>query len=230
MLFLRARLRMPQPQITKFQNYGITKYNVPMRASLIILTIAIASLVACNKSSAPASVSAKSGETAKSADPVQQKLQDLAGSNAANCGRVKSQAQDETQKASDCAMKAAKDKHAFYVAYDMPGLTVGVAGNSEGKLFSIQSEQTDNPPTSAKAEVKSGPCPSELRIAQSGRVTCMALGTGMGTTGGNPHGGMPTAAGENPHGGITMPNLGGSNPHGTAQPSHPPASKTPPKQ
>ena len=40
-------------------------------------------------------------------------------------------------------MKAAKDKHAFYVAYDMPGLTVGVAGNSEGKLFSIQSEQPE---------------------------------------------------------------------------------------
>ena len=201
-----------------------------MRTSLIILTIAIASLVACNKSSAPASVSAKSGETAKSTDPVQQKLQDLAGSNATDCGRVKSQAPDLTQKAGDCAMQAAKDKHAFYVAYDMPGLTVGVAGNSEGKLFSIQSEQTDNPPTSAKAEVKSAPCPSDLRFAQSGRVTCMAPGTGMGTTGANPHGGMPPAAGENPHGGITMPNLGTSNPHGAAQPSHPPASKTPPKQ
>ena len=52
-----------------------------MRISLIVLTIAIASLVACNKSSAPAAVSAKPGDTVKSADPVQQKLQDLAGSN-----------------------------------------------------------------------------------------------------------------------------------------------------
>jgi hypothetical protein len=199
-----------------------------MRTSLIILTIAIASLVACNKSSAPASVSAKSGETAKSADPVQQKLQDVAGSNATDCGRVKAQAPELTQKAGDCAMKAAKDKHAFYVAYDMPGLTVGVAGNSDGKLFSIQSEQPEI--AGAKAEVKSTACPADLRIAQSGRVTCMAPGTGMGATGGNPHGGMPPATGENPHGGITMPNLGTSNPHGTAQSSHPPAGKTPPKQ
>jgi hypothetical protein len=201
-----------------------------MRYSLIILTIAIASLVACNKSSAPASVSAKPADTARSADPVQQKLQDLAGSNATDCGRVRSQAPDLTQKAGDCAMKAAKDKHAFYVAYDMPGLTVGVAGNSDGKLFSVQADQADNPPTGAKAEVKGMPCPSDLRIAQSGRVTCMAPGTGMGASGANPHGGMPAASGENPHGGITMPNLGGSNPHGTAQPSHPPAGKTPKKQ
>jgi hypothetical protein len=209
-----------------------------MRYSLIILTIAIASLVACNKSSAPAS--AKSGDTAKpadtlmaadtakSSDPVQQKLQDLAGSNATDCGRVRSQVSDQTQKSGECAMNAAKDKHAFYVAYDMPGLTVGYAGNSQGKLFSIQAEQTDNSST-AKAEVKSVPCPSNLRLAQSGRVTCMAPGAGM-NAGGNPHGGMPAVTGENPHGGITMPNLGTPNPHGTAKPSHPPAGKTPPKQ
>lgn len=199
-----------------------------MRTPLIILTIAIASLVACNKSSAPASVSAKRADTAKSADPVQQKLQDLAGSNATDCGRAQSQAPEQTQKSSDCAMNAAKGKHAFYVAYDMPGLTVGVAGNSDGKLFSVQADQPENPST-AKAEVKSVPCPSDLRMAQSGRVTCMAPGAGMNATG-NPHGGMPATTGENPHGGIAMPNLGTPNPHGTAQPAHPPAGKTPPKQ
>jgi hypothetical protein len=198
-----------------------------MRYSLILLTIAIASLVACNKSSAPASVSAKPAEAAKPSDPVQQKLQDLAGSSATDCGRIKSQAPEPTQKAGDCAMTAAKDKHAFYVAYDMPGLTVGVAGDSEGKLFAVQAEQTDNP-SAPKAEVKSAPCPAELRLAQSGRVTCMALGAGMGMPGGNPHGGMGPATGENPHGGgITMPNL---DPSKTAQPSHPPAGKTQPKQ
>ncbi len=197
-----------------------------MRISLIILTIAIASLVACNKSSAPASVSAKSGETATSADPVQQKVQDLAGSDASDCGRVKSQAPDQTQKSSDCAMKAAKDKHAFYVAYDMPGLTVGYAGNSQGKLFSVQAEQPEN--ASVKAEVKVMPCPAELRVAQSGRVTCMMPGS-VGMPGANPHGGMPPTTGENPHGMISMPDLGTPNPHGAAQPSHPPASKTPPK-
>ena len=200
-----------------------------MRNSLIILTIAIASLVACNQSSAPPG-SAKPADTAKSADPVQQKLQEMAGSNATDCGRPSSQAPEQTQKSSDCAMQAARDKRAFYVAYEMPGLTVGVAGNSEGKLFSVQVEQTDNPST-AKAEVKGAPCPADLRIAQSGRVTCMAPGAGMGTPGGNPHGGMGPATGESPHGGMmTMPPLGGSNPHGTAQPSHPPADKTSPKQ
>jgi hypothetical protein len=207
-----------------------------MRTSLIILTIAIASLVACNKSSAPAAVSAKSadpaksGDTAKSADPVQQKVQDLAGSNATDCGHVTSQVPEHTQKASECAMQAAKDKKAFYVVYDMPGLTVGYAGNSQGKLFSVQAEQPEN--AGAKAEAKTTPCPAVLRVAQSGRVTCMALGTGMGTIGGtNPHGGaMPPATGASPHGGITMPNLGTPNPHGAAQPSHPPAGKKPPKQ
>jgi hypothetical protein len=204
-----------------------------MRTTLILITIAVASLlVACNKSSAPSSVSAQSGAAAKSQsnDPVQQKLLEVAGSNATDCGRVKSQVPEETQKAGDCAMNAAKDKKAFYVAYDMPGLSVGVAGNSQGKLFSIQSEQAET--AGAPAEVKSVPCPAELRIAQSGRVTCMTPGSGMGTMGGgaNPHGGMPAATGQNPHGGITMPNLGTSNAQGTAKPSHPPASKTPPKQ
>ena len=197
-----------------------------MRYSLIFLTIAIASLVACTKSSTPASVSAKPAETAKPADPVQQKLLDLAGSNATDCGRIRSQAPDLTQKAGDCALQAAKGKHAFYVAYDMPGLTVGYAGNSDGKLFSVQLDQAEN--AGAKVEVKGAPCPSDLRIAQSGRVTCMAPGTGM-NAGGNPHGGMmPAASGENPHGGITMPNLGAPNPQGATKPSHPPAGKTQP--
>ena len=125
-------------------------------------------------------------------------------------------------------MQAAKTKKAFHVVYDMPGLTVGYAGNSQGKLFSVQAEQPEN--ASAKAEAKATPCPAELRVAQSGRVTCMAIGPGMGAMGGtNPHGGMPPATGQNPHGMISMPDLGTPNPHGTAQPSHPPAGKTPPK-
>ncbi len=205
-------------------------YNIAMRTTLIVITVAAAMLVACsNKTSAPGAVSAQSSPAAKPADPVEQKLVDLAGANATDCGRLKTQAPDQTQKAGDCAMKAAKDKHPFYVAYDMPGLSIGIAGNSEGKLFSIQSEGSET--SGAKPEVKSAPCPAELRIAQSGRVTCMTPGAGMGM-GGNPHGGMGPASGENPHGGgiMNMPPLGTPNPHGKAQPSHPPASKTPPKQ
>jgi hypothetical protein len=208
-----------------------------MRTTLIFITVAIASLlVACNKNSPPSSVSAQSESTAKvqsnvAADPVQQKLMEAAGAHATDCGRLKSHAPDQMQTVGECAMNAAKQKKPFYVAYDMPGLSVGVAGNSEGKLFSIQSEQSEKP--GSQAEVKAVPCPSELRVAQSGRVTCMAPGSAMGAIGGgaNPHGGMPPATGQSPHGGMMdMPALGTSNPHGTPKPSHPPASTTPPKQ
>lgn len=193
-----------------------------MRTTLILLTLAASLQVACNQSSAPAAVAAKSG------DVVTQKLQEQAGSGATDCGRIKSQEPDKVKSAGDCAMQAAKDKRPFYVAYDMPGLTAGYAGNAEGKLFSVQSEQPEA--AGAKPEIKSAPCPGELRFAQSGRVTCMMPGS-MGGAGTSPHGGMPPATGANPHGGMMdMPNLGTPNPQGAPQPSHPPASKTPPKQ
>jgi hypothetical protein len=195
---------------------------------LLALLLATSLLVACSsKTSSPVAAAS----SAKSADPFTQKLQEAAGSGASDCGRIKSQDPNQVKPASDCAIQAAKDKHAFYVAYDMPGLTVGYAGNSQGKLFSVQSETQENAPAGTKAEVKSEPCPAELRIAQSGRVTCMSP-AGMGAAG-NPHGGMamPPSGTQNPHGGMmSMPPMGTPNPHGTTQPSHPPASKTPPKQ
>jgi hypothetical protein len=194
-----------------------------MRTALIALAMA-ALLAGCSKSPAPGNAATKSG------DAVTQKLQQEAGGGATDCGRVKSQSADQVQPATDCAMKAAGNKQPFYVAYEMPGLTVGYAGNSQGKLFSIQSETAEN--AGAKADIRSVPCPGDLRVAQSGRVTCMLPG-GMGMGGGaNPHGGMLPATGTNPHGGgITMPPLGTPNPHGgMGQPSHPPAGKTPPKQ
>ena len=205
-----------------------------MRTSVIVMVLAASLLAACNKSSEPAAVSAQSGNAAKPAeanppanlkpaDAFGQKLQEIAGSGANDCGRLASQAPEPTQKAGDCAMAAAKDKHAFYVAYDMPGLTVGVAGNSEGKLFTVQAEQAQ---AGGKAEVHTAPCPSELRIAQSGRVTCMKPGAGMPGMGGgaSPHGAMPPASGENPHGGgmMSMPPPGTANPHGSSKPATPP--------
>ena len=211
-----------------------------MRNSWIVLALATLLLAACNKSSpapassaapaSPASAVAPSTVAAQATNPqtgeaVTQKLRDLAGSGATDCGRVASQAPEQTQKASDCAMQAAKQKHAFYVGYDMPGLSVGYAGNSQGKMFSVQAEDTG-----AKTEAKSVPCPAELRVAQSGRVTCMTPGS-MGGSGADPHGGMPPATGANPHGGgmMNMPDLSGAS-KGATKPSHPPASKTPPKQ
>src|SRR5215831_8187271 len=102
-----------------------------MRIVPALLLIVCCSLTACNKSSnAPSSSSAASS---KPPDAVQQKLQDFAGSSATNCGRLDVKATaDQSKAASDCAMQASQNKRPFSIAYDMPGMTVGVAGNSEG--------------------------------------------------------------------------------------------------
>jgi len=176
-----------------------------MQKTLIILTVAAVCLGGCKKSTAP------SQPTAKSGDAVQQKLQELAGSGATDCGRLQSQAEERMKPASDCAMQAAQSKHPFYVAYDMPGLTVGVSGDAAGKLYFVQAEQPQNAQVGVKAAVQSGPCPSELRVAQSGRVTCFAPGTmGPGAHSGMP---MPPMGAENPHGGMGLPPSGTPNPH-----------------
>jgi hypothetical protein len=141
----------------------------------------------------------------------------LAGSGATNCGRLQSQSPVEMQSASGCATKAAQSKQPFYVSYELPGLTVAVAGNADGKLYAVQSDtKVGQPGTSA--DVKTAPCPSELRVAASGRVTCVPPGAmGIGSSGGNPHAGVPPASGANPHGGA-MPPASGANPHGGAVP------------
>ncbi len=175
-----------------------------MQRSLIVAVMGLAVLTACTKKSSPS-------ESTKSGDAVQQQLQQSAGNGATDCGRLQSQAPDQLKKASDCALQAAQGKKPFYVAYDMPGMTVGVAGNSEGKFFYVSAQGGEN---GAAPDVKSGPCEADLRIAQSGRVTCFAPGS-MGPAGGvNPHsgGGMSTGT-QNPHeGGMMMP-PGTPNPH-----------------
>jgi hypothetical protein len=185
-----------------------------MRKALIVLTVAALSLAACNKSD-----NKKPAVGEKHApDAVQNKLAELAGNSGKDCGRLGSQDPGQLKVASDCAMSAAKDKQPFYVGYDMPGMTVGVAGDSQGKLFAIQSDAND---------VKSGPCPSDIRIAPSGRVTCFAPGS-MGMGGMSPHGsaqpgmpsGMPPSGTANPHGGMGTTAPGTPNPHaGTPAPT-----------
>jgi len=174
-----------------------------MQKALIGFVIVVLLLAGCDKSPTPAVSSAASG------DALQRKLQELAGNGATDCGRLKSQAQDQMAAASTCAMGAAKKKQAFYVAYELPGLIVALAGNSDGKLFSVQQEQPEKTQSGPAAELVATPCPSELRIAQSGRVTCIAAGSmGAGSMGGaSPHGGaaMPPASGASPHGGMSMP-------------------------
>lgn len=162
--------------------------------------ILLSGLAACNKQSAPAP---SAGDSANP-DPVQQKLQQYAGASPTNCGRIDIHATAEQAKtAGDCSLQASQSKHAFYVAYDMPGMTVGVAGNSDGKLFTVKSEGTD-----ASANLTSGECPSQLRIASSGRVTCFAPGD-MGSMGtGHGAGAVPPGM-SNPH------TSGTDNPHPT---------------
>jgi len=79
-------------------------------------------------------------------------------------------------------------------------MTIGIAGNTEGKLFTVQS-QGEGASTNLSAEA----CPAQLRVASSGRVTCFAPGD-MGSMGAG-HGAMPAGM-ENPHA------AGGSKPPG----------------
>jgi hypothetical protein len=109
-------------------------------------------------------------------------------------------------------MQAAQGKRPFFVAYELPGLIVAIAGNSQGKLFSLQSEQPESGSTGAA--LNSGPCTAELRVAESGRVTCIPRGSMAASGTPNPHGGMSMPPKQNPHGGMGMPPPGTPNPHG----------------
>ena len=177
---------------------------------MFVLWMAVWFLTGCGKASGPASASSPQmavSSSANSADPVQQKLLEYSGSGSTDCGRLNVQASmAQLKTASDCAMQASKEHHAFYVAYDMPGMTVAIAGNSEGKLFSVQAQGTGT----ARA-LTSGACPAQLRIASSGRTSCFAPGN-MGSMGPG-HGSMSMSPGmANPH---------AVNPHTTGNSSQP---------
>jgi hypothetical protein len=138
--------------------------------------------------------SAAASSSPASPDAVQQKLQEYSGADAADCGRLNVQATaDQSKTAADCAMQASQSKHAFYVAYDMPGMAIGVAGNSVGKLYTVQSQGAG-----AAAALTSGDCPSQLRVASSGRVTCFAPGDMGGMGSGHMAGAVPQGV-ANPH-------------------------------
>ena len=145
--------------------------------NLLLLTLTLAVILsACSKSStqSPTPNSAPGTAPSKAPDAVQLKLQEYAGSSATNCGRLDIHAPEAQSKgAADCALQASQGKKPFYVAYDMPGMVVGVAGNAEGKLFTARTEG---------GGVSGGTCPSALRLAASGRVTCFAPGD-MGSMG-----------------------------------------------
>ena len=175
-------------------------------SKFIVVLIAALGLSACNKTPGTSS------SPAAAKDAVEQKLLEISGSGATNCGRFPVQAADvQLKSASDCAMQASQGKKPFYIGYDMPGMTVAVAGASDGKLYSVQVQE--------RGTVSSEPCPSELRVAPSGRVTCFAPGTfGGGAMGANPHGGTMPPAGRQPGGminphAVIPPAEGTPNPH-----------------
>lgn len=160
-----------------------------MSKSAIVLILATCTLTACNKSSSP-----PPKLILRSVDALQQKLIDYAGISAKDCGRLDVHAAETQLKtASDCAISAARNRTPFFLAYDMPGMSVGIAGNNDAKLYSVQSQN---------GSITAGTCPSQLRIASSGRVTCFAPGD-MGAMGSghvtvapgtpNPHGNNPSS-------------------------------------
>jgi hypothetical protein len=190
-----------------------------MYKALFVVLMAGCFLAGCNKSPAaspsssvmspaPASSPASPGSPTSAGGPVEEKLKELAGRGATNCGHLQSQATEQMDAAAKCSMQAAQAKRPFYVAYDLPGMTVAIAGNSAGKLFSVGS-QGANAQTGSASGLASGDCPTSLRVAPSGRVTCFAPGTfpmGMGA-GQSAHGSgmMPPASGANPHKGLAIP-------------------------
>src|ERR1700751_793976 len=162
-----------------------------MKKLLLLGLIAGMSFIACNKTktSAPA---------AKPDDAVQLKLKALAGSGATDCGRLDVRAADQQLTgAGTCAQKSAESKHPFYVAYDMPGMSTGVAGNADRKLFAVELQGAGT-----GAQLASGPCPAELRLAKSGRTTRFIPGTmGLNPTASDPHSGIAVSPG-NSQGGM----------------------------
>lgn len=177
-------------------------YNPAMHRILVVLLLATWLLVGCNKpANQPTSManttssSTTTSSTPRTDDAVQQKLTEYSGGSAIDCGRLDVQAGDSQLKsASGCAMQAAQAGKPFHIAYDMPGMSVGVAGNADGKLFTVQSQTGSG--------LTSGPCPSAIRVASSGRISCFApgdmgsMGTGHGSMGAmgkipNPHQSAP---------------------------------------
>jgi hypothetical protein len=145
--------------------------------------------------SAAPSPGAAASSSPTSPDALQQKLKEYSGAGATDCGRLNVQATaDQSKTASDCAMQASQSRHAFYVAYDMPGMAIGVAGNAAGKLYTVQSQGMG-----ATAALTSSECPSQLRVASSGRVTCFAPGDIGGMGSGHMARAVPSGM-ANPHG------------------------------
>jgi len=141
-----------------------------MKRKSLILLIATSSILGCSKSATPAP------SAGTMASPSSVPTRPAVKSNDA-----------VQQKLLEFAGGSGADCGRLDVQAPAPQVT------SAGKLFTVQSQGADNGLTS-------GACPSAIRIASSGRVTCFAPGD-MGSMGSGHQGGMPTAKMPNPHGG-----------------------------
>jgi len=201
-----------------------------------IIVVSSVLLVACSQKSnpIPAAESASTPVSQPAAQPaappqsndaVKQKVDELAGNGAKDCGRLGPQDRAGLDSAASCVMDSSKAKKPFSVIYDMPGMSVAIAGNAEGKLFSVQAIRPEGGASTPAPQIGVNPCPAELRVAQSGRVTCFPQG-GMGVPPGaaNPHAGK--ASGSSPHSGM-MPPEGTPNPHAGNMSTKPPSKTTP---
>lgn len=185
-------------------------------AGISLLVLALFGCVACRKSA-----------TSASADAVEVQLRKLAGNDATNCGRIS--VSTELKTSADCAMGANAAKRPFYVAYDLPGgdgqtITFAFAGAADGTIYRVEHNPRGwpEPPSGGQMsdnnQTFTATCSAPLRVAQSGRVTCLPPMAGMG--GANPHGMMNMPGGGNPHGQMPMPPPGTANPHSGMSPSH----------
>lgn len=181
-----------------------------MSKAILVALIAASCLIGCKKSSVPS----------RPDDNVQLKLKELAGPGATDCGRFDVRApEQQLTRASNCATNSAQSRRPFYVAYDMPGMTTGVAGNSQGKLFAVELQGSG-----PGAQLASGACPGDMRVAKSGRITCFIPGTmGLNPSAADPHSGISMNPQASPPGGMGIPQPLTPSPFPGA--SNPPAKK-----
>jgi hypothetical protein len=188
-------------------------------AGISLLVLALFGFAGCRKSGTPG--------TSSATDAVEAQLRKLAGSDATNCGRIS--VATELKNSADCAMQANAAKHPFYVAYDLPGgeagkITFAFAGAADGTVYRVEHNPNGWPTQPSGGQLSedkrtfTATCSAPLRVAQSGRVTCLPPMSGMG--GGSPHGMMNMPGGGNPHGEMTMPPPGTANPHSGMAPNH----------
>jgi hypothetical protein len=178
-----------------------------MAKNYVFLMAALSLLVGCNRNSGPKTLGGPVAQTSMQQETAPLKaldseLQKYSGTDAKNCGVLAvSATADQSKAAADCAVQSNQSKRAFYVAYEMPGMMVGVAGDTQGKLYTAQAQGGGS-----SWSQTSGNCPAQLRVASSGRVTCFAPGD-MGSMSPNHAAGAMTPGTPNPHG------SGAANPH-----------------